>query len=121
MHSDSDAEMEPSEDEKDTTDPMVLAGLLNPINDSERKFLILYPNDRTKLYWDFSISIILLLSCYITPINLAFSDLENNESWVIFLLFIDVLQMPRNKEQREAILKSGKNCKEYYLRLYKKQ
>lgn len=29
--------------------------------------------------------------------------------------------MPRNKEHREIILKSGKNCKEYYLWLYKKQ
>lgn len=37
------------------------------------------------------------------------------------LLYADVLQMPRNKQQREAILKSGENCKEYYLWLFKKQ
>lgn len=40
---------------------------------------------------------------------------------ILQLLYIDVLQMPRNKEQREIILKSGKNCKEYYIWLYKKQ
>jgi hypothetical protein len=39
---------------------------------------------------------------------------------ILQLLYIDVLQLPRSKTQRETILKDGRHCKEYYLWLYKK-
>lgn len=42
----------------------------------EKRFLLLYPEDPAKKYWDFFITIILLVSCVITPLRIAFGDEE---------------------------------------------
>ena len=41
----------------------------------ERKKWIIYPDDKLKeIFWDMVISILLLITCFIAPINLAFAD-----------------------------------------------
>ena len=46
---------------------LVLAGLAQPNNKKrERKFLMIYPNDRFKVAWDIMISVTLLMSCFLT-------------------------------------------------------
>jgi hypothetical protein len=52
---------------------------------------IIYPNDSIKIWWDVLISIVLLASCLTTPYNLAFSEMEEIESYYIFLVTMDIL------------------------------
>lgn len=47
-------------------------------------------------------------------------EMNVNEE-IVQLLYVDVLQMPRNAAQREKILQGGEECKEFYLWLYRKQ
>jgi hypothetical protein len=54
---------------------------------------MLYPDDTFFMYWDMYISIILLISCMITPLNFAFQvELESiqwyvNCGWAIDIFF----------------------------------
>ena len=56
----------------------------------EKKMLLLYPEDPIKKYWDFYITIILLVSCITTPLRIALGD-ESGEplEWTIINTFID--------------------------------
>lgn len=47
-------------------------------------------------------------------------DMNVNEE-ILQLLYVDVLQMPRNAAQRKSVLEGGERCKDYYLWLYRKQ
>lgn len=47
-------------------------------------------------------------------------EMNVNEE-ILQLLYVDVLQMPRNAAQRKNLLEGGAQCKEYYLWLYKMQ
>lgn len=40
----------------------------------EKKMFLFYPEDPCKKYWDFYITIILLISCVITPLRIALGD-----------------------------------------------
>jgi hypothetical protein len=51
---------------------MILLGILTPNVIEERKRFMLYPDDTFYIYWDMFISLILLISCMITPLNFAF-------------------------------------------------
>ena len=53
--------------------------------------MIIYPNDNYKIGWDLIITIILLFSCIMTPINLAFPHLEENRGWQIAAYLVDGL------------------------------
>lgn len=55
-----------------------------------KKMLLLYPEDPIKKYWDFYITIILLISCVITPLRIAQAD-DGGEplEWEIINAFID--------------------------------
>lgn len=57
---------------------MVLLGLKNPKDEIERKRLMIYPNDACKIWWDVIISLFLLVSCFQTPLDLAFPDMFND-------------------------------------------
>ena len=64
----------------------------------ERRPCIAYPQDTGVVAWEVLISLILLVSCVTTPVNLAFPDLEPNHYWygtmhmVIDIMFaIDIL------------------------------
>jgi len=64
----------------------------------DRKFCIIYPNDKYKvMYWDVIISIILLITCFLTPLNMAFSDELDNVMWytimnnvIDFIFLLDI-------------------------------
>ena len=51
---------------------MILLGILTPNDVQEKKSFMLYPDDSFYIYWDMGISVILLISCMITPLNFAF-------------------------------------------------
>lgn len=51
---------------------------------------MIYPNDTCKLWWDVFISVVLLISTFTTPIDLAFSRLsEENPSFSTFNYTLD--------------------------------
>ena len=57
-----------------------------------------YPNDGFKIFFEIGISIILLMTCFITPLQFAFQDeLEVLEWFMIlnytidFIFFIDII------------------------------
>ena len=59
---------------------------------------LIYPENRLKSLWDFIMTIVLLVSCVITPLDIAFSNeentttLENILKYTIDILFaIDIL------------------------------
>lgn len=43
---------------------LVLLGLKDPNSTFARQRCIIYPNDRAKIWWDVSISLVLLISCF---------------------------------------------------------
>jgi hypothetical protein len=53
---------------------MILLGILTPNDVEEKKSFMLYPDDTFYIYWDMWISVILLVSCMITPLNFAFQE-----------------------------------------------
>ena len=57
----------------------------------ERKRCLIYPDNNLKvIYWDLMQSVCLLLTCFLTPFNLAFYDyLETIEWYTIFNYVID--------------------------------
>ena len=57
-------------------DELVLLGITQPQNKLNRKLGIIYPSDPFKVWWDIIISIILFLSCFTTPLSLAFPELS---------------------------------------------
>jgi len=79
-------------------DQLVLVGLAQPKIKISRKNFIIYPNDIKKICWEVLISIILLCSCFTTPYNLAFPQLEDNNKWYRIanfamdgLFFVDII------------------------------
>ena len=43
----------------------------------DRKWYIFYPEDRIKINWDLFIAFVLIITCSITPVTLAFYEQEN--------------------------------------------
>ena len=88
-----------NEDEKEDQDQnLILLGLRAPkITLNRRKFLF-YPTDTIKvMVWDLLISVILLLTCFVTPFNLAFTEEVDQVIWYVvvnysidFLFLIDI-------------------------------
>ena len=58
----------------------MLLGIASPGGTKNRKFCIMYPQDRLKLVWELIIAFILLVTCFTTPLNLAFQDLESGNN-----------------------------------------
>lgn len=65
-------EMEIVEEVDNKAEDMIVLGLMNPEFIVQRKSCIVYPNDPWFMYWDMWISLVLLISCLITPVNFAF-------------------------------------------------
>jgi hypothetical protein len=71
-----------------------LLGLSAPDTEhTVRKFCLFYPNDTKKvMFWDLTISMLLLLTCVTTPLDLAFADEFDDIEWyTIFRNTIDIL------------------------------
>jgi hypothetical protein len=64
----------------------------NPKQNIKHKRFILYPQDNFKTFWDIYISLILLISCFTAPIDIAFPDIET-PSYLIFANCIDYMFM----------------------------
>jgi hypothetical protein len=56
-----------------------------------RKNYILYPEDTAKGYWDMYITLILMITCITTPMDIAFSDNSSNIKFEPFGTFIDLM------------------------------
>jgi potassium voltage-gated channel Eag-related subfamily H member 8 len=57
---------------------------------NNRKRFLIYPEDQPKVFWDLFITLILLISCLLTPFNLAFGELNNDPiEWIIINYTID--------------------------------
>ena len=68
-----------------------MIGIKKPMTSTmteRRKFMIIYPSDSFKIGWDVFISIVLLSSCFTTPLNLAFTDIEQSYAWYRNMLWI---------------------------------
>ena len=59
---------------------MVVLGLKKPSSEGKRKSCMIYPNDSFKIWWDVFVSIILLISCFSTPLDLAFPQVAENDA-----------------------------------------
>lgn len=57
---------------------------------SDRKWYMLYPEDRFKTNWDLSIAFVLVITCSITPVTLAFYE-EESIGMTIFNYGINIL------------------------------
>jgi len=68
------------------------AGMSAPRRKINKKCCMMYPDDSIAMGWEGFISIILLISCFTTPISLAFPDLESeNISYRNFSISIDLI------------------------------
>ena len=58
---------------------LVVLGFKQPKdNIAKRKQFMSYPNDTSKLWWDVFISLVLLISVFSTPLDVAFPQLSKN-------------------------------------------
>ena len=90
IHTDSDDEAIKSEnmscghhhsshsDEEDNHD-LIMAGLAQPKRNIIKKTCMMYPDDLKAMIWEGLISIVLLTSCFTTPISLAYPNLQNED------------------------------------------
>ena len=59
---------------------------------SNRKWYLLYPFDLWTIRWEMAIASVLLISCFLSPIDMAFPDIQNNYFGFNFILIVmDVL------------------------------
>lgn len=73
---------------------LILLGIRAPEDEGrERVPYMFYPNDTIKvMFWDLIVSIILLITCFITPFNLAFQKEVEVIGWYIRMNYaIDIL------------------------------
>ena len=88
-----------ADDEKEEGDQnLILLGLRAPKISINRRSCLFYPTDTIKvMVWDLLISVILLLTCFVTPFNLAFTEEVDKVVWYVtvnyaidFLFLIDI-------------------------------
>lgn len=120
---DNDKDTDKNKNEED----FILLGLRAPtLEKRNHKRFLFYPNDRLKeMFWDTTISIILLLTCFITPINLAFAEDLEKIDWYMrtndvidMLFFLDILvnfNSAYQNEMYEIIDDRKKIAKNYIL------
>ena len=65
-------------------------------NKEHPKSYLIYPNDEGKQKWDILMTIVLIVTCFFTPINIAFSYSDSETNTIInyaidFFYFIDIV------------------------------
>lgn len=55
-----------------------------------RKWYLLYPEDRAKTQWDLVVALALIVTCSVTPVRIAFYDVDDL-FWTVFNSTIDLL------------------------------
>ena len=48
----------------------------------------MYPNDNVKINWDIWISLVLLITCFQTPLNFAFQEELDSYTWLIVVTYV---------------------------------
>jgi hypothetical protein len=71
---------------------LILLGIKQPDQEFERKYFMIYPNDRAKVWWDVFISLILIISVFTAPLDIAFPDLTTEyRNYLIFINVVDII------------------------------
>jgi len=71
---------------------LVMLGIKKPKDNVRRKKCMIYPNDTSKMWWDIFISLVLLISTFTTPLDIAFSvKLGYNSNWFWFTVALDLM------------------------------
>ena len=64
---------------------LVMLGIKKPKDNIKHKKCMIYLNYTSKLWWDVFISVVLLISTFTTPLDIAFSTkLSENNKWFWF-------------------------------------
>ncbi|TNV85871.1 hypothetical protein FGO68_gene14280 [Halteria grandinella] len=63
---------------------------------SKAKPYMIYPDDKVRKYWDLLVSLIIIMSCFLTPVYLAFPDLQTDNMQILdqsmnLLFLIDII------------------------------
>lgn len=58
---------------------------------ADKKPWILYPEDQSKTYWDIFITMILLITCLLTPWRIAFGEEKDPIEWQVISYTIDFM------------------------------
>ena len=61
-----------AENHKKDLDIVLLDIDIHQFDPQQRKRCIIYPNDRYKIWWDVFLSLVLLISCFQAPLEIAF-------------------------------------------------
>lgn len=72
-------------------DNMIMLDLQQPntVEKGQRVPFLIYPEDCFKtMFWDLIVSICLLLTCILTPFNLAFMDTLDKLEWFVNSMYI---------------------------------
>jgi hypothetical protein len=64
------------DDEDQDNHDLILAGLAQPKRHIDKKRCTMYPDDTHAICWEVAISLVLLTSCFTTPLSLAFPNIE---------------------------------------------
>ena len=64
--------------------------VMRMMNRVDKVKFIIYPQDSLKEYWDLYITIILFVTCILTPYNIAFGKLQQDLAMFLVNLFIDL-------------------------------
>lgn len=51
----------------------------------------MYPDDLFKIYWEYSIKFVILISFFLVPLDLAFEELRNNQGFLSTLFILDLI------------------------------
>lgn len=91
-HMSHDSNSDKNDDVGDNNPDLVVLGLVKPNQKFDRKCLILYPSDSFAYVWEILISIVLLMSCFTTPISLAFPTIEEEHpNYGTFTIILDCI------------------------------
>lgn len=80
-----------NDEDNDKLSAVKLRKKLRMTERADKKDWILYPEDTTKTYWDIFITLILLITCLLTPWRIAFGEETDPIEWQIISYTIDLL------------------------------
>jgi hypothetical protein len=102
----------------------ILLGLRAPEWIISKKAWLLYPNDNFKIYWDILMAIILLQTCFTTPLQFAFQDEIESFGWFMLfnysmdiLFFVDIIINFNSAYQNEVyeMVDDRKSIAKHYM------
>ena len=55
------------------------------------KFCMIYPENKHKDNWDIFMALVLIMSCLISPVRIAFHQKQESEGWKIYNMMVDIM------------------------------